>query len=89
DLLRGYGAAAADFDGVDRHIGVESLTEWLNDVPPETDHIPLTERLNEIFAVNLRTVDGWNKNWWAVGWRTAGVVAGRRGCRCFVSDSRS
>lgn len=64
-LLRGYGAAAADFDGVDRHIGVESFTEWLNDVPPETDHIPLTERLNEIFAVNLRTVDGWNKNWWA------------------------
>jgi oxygen-independent coproporphyrinogen-3 oxidase len=64
-LLRGYGAAAADFDGVDRHIGVESLTEWLKGVPPETDHIPSAERLNEIFAVNLRTVDGWKKDLWA------------------------
>jgi oxygen-independent coproporphyrinogen-3 oxidase len=64
-LLRGYGPAAADFDGVDRHIQVESLEKWLAGVSPETDHIPPEERLNEIFAVNLRTAAGWTPEMWS------------------------
>ncbi len=64
-LLRGYGPAAADFDGMDRHIAVESLSGWLSGVAPETDSIPHEMRLNEIFAVNLRTVAGWDKELWS------------------------
>lgn len=63
-LLRGYGPSAADFDGVDRHIQVESLADWLAGEPPEVDHIGRNERLNEIFAVNLRTVSGWSIEQW-------------------------
>ncbi len=63
-LLRGYGPSAADFDGVDRHIQVESLDEWLAGTPPEKDHLEHPDRLNEIFAVNLRTVDGWSRKKW-------------------------
>ena len=63
-LLRGYGPSAADFDGVDRHIQVESLADWLAGEPPEVDHIGRNERLNEIFAVNLRTVSGWTIEQW-------------------------
>lgn len=64
-LLRGYGPSAADFDGVDRHIQVESLADWLAGAPPEVDHIDTVERLNEIFAVNLRTVAGWTAELWS------------------------
>lgn len=64
-LLRGYGPSAADFDGVDRHIEVESLEKWLNGDAPETDHIDHPARLNEIFAVNLRTVAGWSRELWS------------------------
>lgn len=63
-LLRGYGPTAADFDGCDRHIEVESLDLWLAGEQPETDHISPAARLNEIFAINLRTVDGWCKTDW-------------------------
>ena len=63
-LLRGYGPAAADFDGVDRHIEVESLDKWLVGVAPETDAISPGKRLNEIFAVNLRTLSGWTPELW-------------------------
>lgn len=63
-LLRGYGPSAADFDGVDRHIQVESLDSWLSGTPPETDHLEPHERLNEIFAVNLRTTAGWSREKW-------------------------
>ncbi len=63
-LLRGYGPGAADFDGTDRHIGVESLFRWLNGAEPETDSIPHEARLNEIFAVNLRTLFGWTPELW-------------------------
>lgn len=63
-LLRGYGPSAADFDGVDRHIAVESLSRWMAGEKAETDHIDPESRLNEIFAVNLRTVDGWTPELW-------------------------
>lgn len=64
-LLRGFGPSAAGFDGVSRMIEVESLDSWLDDFPPEEDNIPHDARLNEIFAVNLRTVTGWTPQIWA------------------------
>ncbi len=62
--LYGFGPSAADFDGKVRHIEPASLELWLQNAAPETDVIPWTERLNEIFAVNLRTVAGWHKEMW-------------------------
>ena len=63
-LLRGLGPSAAGFDGIDRQAEVSSIEDWLAGVPPEIDHISPAERLNEIFAVNLRTVSGWKKTDW-------------------------
>ena len=63
-LLRGFGPAAAGFDGVNRIIQVESLSGWLKGEPPELDIISTESRLNEIFAVNLRTVAGWTPELW-------------------------
>ena len=64
-LLRGFGPAAAGFDGVNRIIQTESITGWLNGDAPEIDRIAPELRLNEIFAVNLRTVAGWTPELWA------------------------
>ena len=63
-LLRGFGPAAAGFDGRDRMTEVQSLDAWLAGTPPELDRIPHERRLAEIFAVNLRTVDGWTPESW-------------------------
>ena len=63
--LRGFGPSAAGFDGVRRSIEPASLAAWLRGDPPEIDEIPPEERLNEIFAVNLRTVRGWSRELWA------------------------
>lgn len=63
-LLRGFGPSAAGFDGIDRMSEAASIEKWLAEVPAEIDHIPQNERLNEIFAVNLRTVSGWRKEDW-------------------------
>ena len=64
EKLAGFGPSAADFDGRSRHIEPASLDAWLNGTAPETDEIPWAQRLNEIFAVNLRTVAGWEKARW-------------------------
>lgn len=64
-LLTGIGPAAAGFDGRRRIIQQESLQAWLENAAPETDELPVDERLNEIFAVNLRTVRGWTPALWA------------------------
>lgn len=64
-VLRGFGPAAAGFDGADRMTEVESLERWLAGTPPELDRIPRELRLAEIFAVNLRTVAGWTPELWA------------------------
>lgn len=64
-LLYGVGPSAAGFDGVRRMIEVDSLELWLNGEAPELDEIPHPQRLNEIFAVNLRTVAGWTPDLWA------------------------
>ena len=45
-------------------IHVESLSQWLNGAAPEVDQISTELRLNEIFAVNLRTVAGWERAMW-------------------------
>lgn len=63
-LLRGFGPAAAGFDGRDRMIETPSLENWLAGAPPELDRIPHEQRLAEIFAVNLRTVAGWTPELW-------------------------
>ncbi len=63
-LLRGYGPAASGFDGVDRMTQVGDFAAWLAGAPAELDHISITERLNEIFAVNLRTTGGWTREMW-------------------------
>lgn len=64
DTLLGLGPSAASFDGIDRHIEVENLHDFLSGTPPETDRIPAERRQMEIFAVNLRTVNGWTKAQW-------------------------
>jgi oxygen-independent coproporphyrinogen-3 oxidase len=63
-LLRGFGPAAAGFNGTDRMTEVSSLESWLSEAPPEVDRIPRDRRLAEIFAVNLRTVAGWTPELW-------------------------
>ena len=63
-LLRGFGPSAAGFDGRKRMIEVDSLDRWLRGDEPEIDEIAPEARLNEIFAVNLRTVDGWTPEAW-------------------------
>ena len=63
-LLRGFGPSAAGFDGRDRVTEPASIPDWLAGVPAELDRIPRERRLAEIFAVNLRTVDGWTPELW-------------------------
>lgn len=62
-LLAGIGPAACGFDGVDRWSN-GSLESWLGGGAPERDAITPEERLNEIFAVNLRTSEGWTPDMW-------------------------
>ena len=42
----------------------QPLADWLAGAPPELDRIPREKRLAEIFAVNLRTADGWTPELW-------------------------
>ncbi|MBO5668170.1 MAG: coproporphyrinogen III oxidase family protein [Lentisphaeria bacterium] len=81
-ILRGYGPGAADFDGVDRHTEIESVTGWLKGEACSCDHIPAEARLNEIFAVNLRTIDGWTPDLWqmvpgADDWEKRQIIAAK------------
>ena len=86
--LRGFGPSAAGFDGVRRTIEPASLAAWLRGDPPEVDEIPPEERLNEIFAVNLRTVRGWTPELWsgvpnADPWESRLAVAQRAAAETF------
>ena len=63
-LLKGFGPAAASFDGRKRSIQPESIRSWLRRSVPEFDEIPLGDRLNEIFVINLRTTGGWTPKLW-------------------------
>ena len=60
-LLRGFGPAAASYDGARRYRQAESVTGWLENAPPEVDDIAPDARRREIFAVGLRTVAGWRE----------------------------
>lgn len=60
--LIGLGPSASSFDGINRYTNSSSIRKWLNDEDIEFDIITQEARMNEIFAVNLRTVAGWNKN---------------------------
>lgn len=80
EKLAGFGPSAADFDGRVRHTEPASLSAWLAGEPPEADVIPWFRRLNEIFAVNLRTVKGWSREMWerlpgADRWEERGKIA--------------
>lgn len=59
--LLGFGPAASSFDGRDRYTQVPDLARWLGGEEPEYDRISPEARMREIFAVNLRTVDGWSE----------------------------
>lgn len=63
-LLTGTGPTACGFDGRDRW-SWGTLDEWLKGEAPEQDAIAPEARLNEIFAVNLRTAFGWTPELWA------------------------
>ena len=64
DTLLGIGAAAAGFNGIDRYNFRESISDFIAGAAPEFDRIPASERMLEIFAVNLRTTAGWQKAIW-------------------------
>ena len=67
EKLISFGPAAAGFDGVSRLINVEDIDLWLAGEPPEQDTLSSEARCREIFAVNLRTVNGWKKSKWNTG----------------------
>lgn len=64
ETLLGAGAAAAGFDGVDRYNFREDIKAFVAGEAPEFDRISAVERMLEIFAVNLRTTAGWQKDLW-------------------------
>jgi oxygen-independent coproporphyrinogen-3 oxidase len=59
--LLGFGPAASSFDGQKRFTQSYSLADYLGDKNIDYDLISPEERRNEIFAVNLRTCDGWTR----------------------------
>ena len=63
-LLSGTGPTACGFDGTDRRTN-GTLEEWLEGKGSEEDRISPLARLNEIFAVNLRTTAGWTPELWS------------------------
>lgn len=60
----GIGAAAASFDGKNRWTQVAGIDSYLKHAPAEIDILPPEARSREVFAVNLRTVDGWSAESW-------------------------
>ena len=64
--LTAFGPAGAGFDGSCRYTNAAPLAKWLAGTPAENDPLPRQERLNEIFAVNLRTVAGWDESAWSI-----------------------
>lgn len=69
--LAAFGPSGAGFDGVTRSINSDNIRNWLDGELPEKDTLIPEARCREIFAVNLRTVSGWNRSLWqhnAVSW---------------------
>ncbi|MBR7156529.1 MAG: radical SAM family heme chaperone HemW [Lentisphaeria bacterium] len=63
--LTAFGPAGAGFDGNCRYVNAFPLDRWLAGSAAESDPLPTNQRLNEIFAVNLRTTAGWTPALWA------------------------
>ena len=66
---------------------VSSLDQWLAGALPERDRITPAERLNEIFAVNLRSTAGWSRSDWlavphADNWENRMKIAVAAGKNC-------
>ena len=61
DTLLGFGPAASSFDGENRFTQSYSLIDYMQDKNIDYDIISPEERRNEIFAVNLRTCKGWER----------------------------
>ena len=59
--LLGFGPAASSFDGENRFTQSYSLSDYLSERNIDYDVISPEERRNEIFAVNLRTCEGWSR----------------------------
>ena len=62
--LLGFGPSSASFDGVDRWIQVSDTKAFMSGAAAELDCITHESRMMEIFAVNLRTAEGWQKDVW-------------------------
>ncbi|MEG2074972.1 MAG: radical SAM family heme chaperone HemW, partial [Victivallaceae bacterium] len=60
----GFGPAASSFDGNNRWTQVADLRSWLSGAGAEMDVIPVAERAGEVFAMGLRTNDGWSVEQW-------------------------
>ncbi len=63
DTYMGFGPAASSFDGRNRWTNPAHLKEWLAGAKPELDLIPEERRAREIFAMGLRTSQGWDKKY--------------------------
>ena len=70
ETLLAFGPSASGFDGVDRRTETPDLARWLAGEAPEIDRIAPEHREAEIFAVNLRTVQGWTPELWGAERRT-------------------
>ncbi len=86
-MLRGFGPAAAGFDGASRMIEPADFKAWLRREPAEIDRIPAADRLNEIFAIQLRTAGGWTPELWrrvpgADSWETRRETARKAAAEC-------
>ena len=62
--LLAFGPSASGFDGLDRYSWASDLRSFFDGAPPEMDVITPDQRLDEIFAVNLRTTFGWTADLW-------------------------
>jgi putative oxygen-independent coproporphyrinogen III oxidase len=60
----GFGPAAASFDGIKRWTQPDSVSAWLKGDAPEMDLIASSARAREVFAMGLRTSDGWSRELW-------------------------
>jgi oxygen-independent coproporphyrinogen III oxidase len=60
----GFGPSACSFDGTLRRTEASPLQAWLDGAPAEIDELSPAPRNLEVFAMGLRTVDGWTKEQW-------------------------
>jgi oxygen-independent coproporphyrinogen-3 oxidase len=63
DRYLGFGPAASSFDGDKRWTNVSDLAKWMARTEPEIDLLPPEKRAREIFAMGLRTSQGWDKKY--------------------------